>query len=102
MRDACRKIISFTSGRSRGALEEDELLAHALINLLEIIGEAASAVSPDTRAELEEVPSRKIIGMRNRLIHAYHEIDLEVVWDTATVFVPTLLRSLDSYEASRE
>jgi uncharacterized protein with HEPN domain len=60
------------------------MLARALVNCLEIVGEAASRVSAVTRSRIDAVPWRAIIGMRNRLIHAYFDIDKNIVWETVT------------------
>lgn len=49
---------------------------------MEIAGEAASQVSRPTRERYPQVPWSKLVGMRNRLIHAYHEMDLEILWET--------------------
>lgn len=55
------------------------LLAHVLVRLLEIVGEAAARLSPERRARIADVPWQQISGMRNRLIHGYFDVDLDVV-----------------------
>jgi uncharacterized protein with HEPN domain len=66
----------------------------AVIRTLEIIGEAASKVSPEFRASHEEVPWGNIVGMRNRLIHAYNEVRLDLVWDVVQNHLPPLIALL--------
>lgn len=61
-------------------LRSDEVLAAAIVRWVEIVGEAAANVSDDTRKRHPEVPWTEIVAMRNRLIHAYPEVDLDLVW----------------------
>ena len=67
----------------------------ALTRCLEILGEAASKVSPALCARLPLIPFPKIVSMRNRLIHAYFDIDLDIVLATINDDLPGLLRALD-------
>jgi uncharacterized protein with HEPN domain len=91
IRDAAQKIINFTDGKTRESLAKDDMLQFALVRLVEIIGEAAARLSDDLTAKHSDIPWTAIVGMRNRLVHAYFDIDLDVVWDTVTVAVPDLL-----------
>ena len=70
MLDAARKAVMYTQDRSRADLETDELLALALVRLLEIVGEAAKNVSPMTRGKAPQIPWRQIAGTRDRLIQS--------------------------------
>ena len=80
MVDACEAAARFAHGRSRGDLDSDEMLRFALVRAVEIVGEAAGAVSPEGKAALP-VPWRwQIVGMRNRLVHAYFDINLDILW----------------------
>jgi uncharacterized protein with HEPN domain len=88
--DAIDAASKFIEGRNRSDLDGDHMLVFALVRAVEIVGEAASKVSSDCRAELPAVPWSKIVGMRNRLIHAYFDIDLEILWNTATYALPLL------------
>ncbi len=91
MRDAASKAIAFVNQRTREDLEQDEMLALALIRLIEIIGEAAHYVSPDCQSAYPQIPWREIVGMRNRIVHAYFDVDLDVVWQVVTVDLPRVL-----------
>ena len=82
MRDAALKAIDFASSKQRSDLDTDEMLALALVRLLEVVGEAASKVSEETRSAQPTLPWAKIVGMRHRLIHGYYVIDLDVLWQT--------------------
>lgn len=98
MRDACRSVERFTRGQQRSDLDSDEKLRFALIRAIEIIGEAASKITQETCALLPEIPWRKAIGIRNRLVHAYFDVDLDVLWYTATMAVPELMKQLESID----
>jgi len=95
MLDAAREALSFVAGRSSEDLGRDRMLVLALVKEIEIIGEAASRISDESRKALPRIPWPKIIAMRNRLIHAYADVDLSIVWDTLTGALPELLRELE-------
>lgn len=80
MLDAAREAISFSRGRTRTDLDSDKMLTFALVRAIEIVGEAASKVTAQTRSEFPEMPWQDIVGMRNRIVHAYFDIDLDRVW----------------------
>ena len=95
MLDAAREALSFVVGRNSEDLGRDRMLVLALVKEIEIIGEAASRISDESRKALPRIPWPKIIAMRNRLIHAYADVDLSIVWDTLTGALPELLRELE-------
>jgi uncharacterized protein with HEPN domain len=90
-----RKALRVSHGRSRIDLESDEGLVLALTKALEVIGEAANRVSRGRRAKLPAVPWSKIIGMRNRLIHGYDQLDLDILWRTVERELPALVAALE-------
>jgi uncharacterized protein with HEPN domain len=100
IRDAAQKIILFTDGKDRESIIDDEILQLALVRLIEIIGEAASRLSDNLKTQHSSIPWAAVVGMRNRLVHAYFDIDLDVVWDTVTDAVPKLLQQIESILAS--
>ena len=95
MLDAANEALSFIQARVRTDLDNDRMLVLSLIRELEIIGEAASRVSPETRAQNSAVPWQDISGMRNRLIHAYFDVNLDVIWTTVTKDLPLLKAELE-------
>jgi uncharacterized protein with HEPN domain len=97
MADAGREGIAFCAGRSRVDLEKDRMFARALVKAIEIVGEAASKVSTQTRAELPDVPWADIVTMRHRLTHTYYDIDLDIVWNTAAHDLPPLVSTLERW-----
>lgn len=95
MVEAARQCLVFVEGRERVELDTDIQLRFALLRALEIVGEAASRVTPETRAAHPEIPWQPIVGARNRLVHAYFDIDLDIVWATATKALPALVEMLE-------
>lgn len=95
MLDAARELFSFIDGLERVEFVRNRLVVLAAIKELEIIGEAASKVSMATRIEHSTIPWQDVVGMRNRLIHSYFDIDMERVWDTVTGDVPELMKLLE-------
>jgi uncharacterized protein with HEPN domain len=87
---ACR----FATGRRRGDLDSDLMLQFALVRAVEIIGEAASKLSTEARSAAPTVPWTQIVAMRNRLIHAYFDIDRDILWRTVSEEIPQLLVQL--------
>lgn len=80
--DAAQSALTFAAGRSRPDLDTDRMLLLAIVKAVEIVGEAAVNVTPETRAMLPDVPWTSMVGMRHRLAHAYFDVDPAVVWAT--------------------
>ena len=96
MLDCARTAVAAVAGKTRTDLSNDAVLTAALERFIEVIGEAASKVSASTRGELASVPWHEIIGMRNRLVHGYASVDLDVVWAVVTKDLPGLVADLDA------
>lgn len=79
------------AGRSREDLDANRMLALALVRSIEVIGEAGSQVSQEGRTEAPNIPWAEIVAMRNRLIHAYFDVNLDVVWQTVEEDLPQLM-----------
>lgn len=94
MLDAALEIQQYVQSSRREDLDQDRKLVHSLVRLFEIIGEAATQVSEELREAVQEIPWSVVIGMRNRLIHAYFSINLDVVWSTSKDDIPTLITEL--------
>ena len=90
MLDAAGTVTRLMDGRTIASLESDEIALLALVKCLENIGEAARQLSDQARRQMPSIPWPKVIGMRNHLVHVYFDIDLDVVWATATKAVPEL------------
>jgi len=96
MRDAGAEALQFADGKTRDDLNHDRMLILAILKDLEIIGEAASRVSRETKEQYPLIPWDEIVGMRNRLIHGYFDVNLDVVWETISHDLPQLLAEIDS------
>ena len=95
MLEAAQKAVLFAANRTRQDLDADEQFALALTRLLEIIGEAAGSVSDHVRTHNPTIPWRAIIGTRNRLIHGYFDVDLDVLWHIVAHDLPVLIAELE-------
>ena len=95
MRDFAAEAIGMIQGKDRNALDDDRVLELALVRLMEIIGEAAGRVTPETRQQLPSIPWSDVVAMRNRLIHGYDNVDHDILWDTITHDLPILLKAVD-------
>jgi uncharacterized protein with HEPN domain len=94
MIEAAEATQHFIAGRNRADLDTDQMLLFALVHAVTVIGEAASKIAPESRATLPSVPWNAIISMRNRLIHAYSDIDHDILWKTVGEEIPALLSQL--------
>jgi uncharacterized protein with HEPN domain len=95
MLDAVLEIQQYVQASTRENLDNDRMLVHSLVRLFEIIGEAASQVSDELKEYTNDIPWFVMTGMRNRLIHAYFSINLDVVWKTSTEDIPPLIEQLE-------
>ena len=95
MLDAAKRAIDFMQGRAKSDLESDEQLSLAVVRLLEILGEAAKNVSEDLRKDYPDIPWRQIAGTRERLIHGYFDVDLDIVWQIISTDLPVLAAQLE-------
>jgi uncharacterized protein with HEPN domain len=95
MLNAAKLIQDFISGMNWEIFELDLMCQSAVIRQLEIIGEAARRISAETQATTPNIPWSKIIGMRNRLIHQYDDLDTKVIWDTIQLALPELITILE-------
>lgn len=92
---AARKAVRFSSGLTYERFSQSDLHQNAVLKVLEIIGEAASRISADTRTAHPNVPWPDVVGLRNRIVHAYFEVDLGVVWNIVNNDVPVLIPALE-------
>lgn len=83
-------------GRDRSDLDADRMLQLALVRLVEIVGEAATRVSAVGQRQHGKIPWKAAKGMRNRLIHGYDKVDLNILWDTIQMDLPALIHQLQA------
>jgi uncharacterized protein with HEPN domain len=99
MLDSGRQIRTYLGGLTHDGFLADNLVQDAVLRRFEIVGEVASRISPETQAHFPSLPFRSMRGMRNIIAHDYGEVDLEQVWKTATVDLPTMIAALEAYFA---
>lgn len=94
IRDAIGKIERFIAGIDAAVFSRDEKTQSAVILQLMLIGEIAKKLSAETKAALA-LPWKEIIGFRDRAIHDYYDMDLEIIWSTVQDDVPALKSALE-------
>lgn len=95
MLEYAREANEMAQGKKRKDLDRDRKLNLALVRLLEVIGEAASRVSPGKRARHPGIPWPEIVSLRNRLIHGYDAVDFDILWEIITHDLPPLIAELE-------
>ncbi len=96
MLDAAREAVSFAQGRKRDDLDRNRMLTLSIVKSVEMIGEAASKVTSETRRAFTDIPWADIVAMRNRLIHVYFDINLDLVWSTVADDLPPLIVAIEA------
>lgn len=94
MLDAIRAALGFVEERARSDLDGDQMLQFALVRAMEIVAGGASRVSPEGRACVRDMPWVDLLGMRIRLVHAYFDINRDILWKTVTTSLPDLQAAL--------
>jgi uncharacterized protein with HEPN domain len=102
MLDAAKAVCQHIVGKSMSDLDQDRLLLGGIIRELLLIGEAANAVSSQAKAKIPEIPWKKVIGMRNQLIHGYFDISYQIVWSTVIEDIPELIVILEKVLHSKK
>lgn len=95
IRDSCRRIQSFVEGMEFASFAADEKTVRAVLFELVVIGEAAKSLSESARSRAPELPWRRIAAMRDFVVHQYHGIMLDLIWETITKRVPELLAAIE-------
>ena len=92
---AARNAVKFAAPLTFSEFENDYLHQLAILKSIEIIGEAASRISEETKTKQPDIPWTEIIGMRNRLVQGYFDIRLDRVWQTVQNDLPPLIAQLE-------
>jgi len=96
--EALRKISGYTAGMGQEEFQQDPKTIDAVVRNLEILGEATRQLPADFISRHPAVPWRQIAGLRNRIVHEYFAVDLEIVWQVIHHDLPQLAAQLESLE----
>lgn len=88
--DSIHEIRDFTEGMSFDGFAGDKKTINAVLRSIEVMGEASRKIPEETRQQYPQVPWRKMSGMRDKLIHEYHGVDIDTVWQTLQEDIPPL------------
>jgi uncharacterized protein with HEPN domain len=102
IQDAITKIRRYVASKNEAGFMADDLVQDGVIRNLEIIGEAVTKLSPELKAAHSDVPWGEISGMRNRLIHGYISVNLQIVWDTVEKVLPEFLARVEGIQKEIE
>ncbi len=94
IRDHVAEAVALAEGKTRADLETDRLLNLSLVRLLEIVGQSAARVSEETQRAYPEIPWRDIAGLRDRLLHGYDTVDLDILWHIVHDDLPPLVERI--------
>lgn len=95
MLEAAKLVIGFAKDRTAQELVRDHQFGFAVQHGLEIIGEAPAQVSAETRQQFPSLEWQDVVGMRNRIVHVYFDVDSKIVWQTITRDLPALVQLLE-------
>jgi uncharacterized protein with HEPN domain len=93
--ESSRVALEYVGGKSREEFTKDAILQDAVVRRLEIIGEAAGRVSTATQKKFPKLPWQAMKGTRNRVIHEYDSIELDIIWDIIQLDLPLLVSELE-------
>lgn len=88
--ESMNKIVKFTAGMDYSDFSRNEMVIDAVLRNIEVIGEAAKNIPDDIKDKYTEIPWKRIIGLRNIVIHEYHGVDLENIWKIVNENIPSV------------
>jgi len=102
MLDAAKEAVSFVDGLNFDSFASNRMVLLAIVRCVEIIGEAAANLTPEFREIHADIPWAQIVGMRNRLIHAYFDINVMLVWKTVIETLPSFIPTIEHLLSEEE
>jgi uncharacterized protein with HEPN domain len=99
MLDHAEEAVAMAKDHSRADLDANRQLSLALTRLMEVVGEAANRVPIEIREEIKEIPWAGVVGLRNRLIHGYDEVDHDILWEVVTSDLLPLVEALKAHSS---
>ncbi|MGH7263950.1 MAG: HepT-like ribonuclease domain-containing protein [Candidatus Rokuibacteriota bacterium] len=95
MLDHAREVVVMVRGRTRRDFDTDRMFQLALTRLVEIVGQAATRVTPAGHERYPAIPWAKVVSTRDRILHPHDIVNYDVVWDIVTLEIPTLVPVLE-------
>jgi len=95
MLDHAREAVEMAGGHCRSDLESNRQFCLAMTHLVEIVGEAAARVSQQSQSRWQDIPWTGVVGLRNRLVHGYDAVDLNILWTIVNDDLPPLIKELE-------
>lgn len=92
--EAIKKVEEFTRGMTIESFKQDVKTIDAVVRNIEVIGEAARKIPQELRVQHPTVPWRQVVGARDKVIHEYFGVDLDIVWKTTTEDLPLLKQQI--------
>ncbi len=90
----CSKIERYIEGLTKEIFEKREMVIDAVLRNLELVGEASNRLTKEFQDKHSNIPWKKLIGLRNIVIHAYSDVDLDIIWDIITKNIPGTRKSI--------
>jgi uncharacterized protein with HEPN domain len=94
--DSINDIEEFIRNMSFEEFKKDKKTINAVVRSIEVMGEATKNIPKSLRNKHKEIPWKKIVGMRDKLIHEYFGIDVEILWKTITEDIPPLKKFIQN------
>jgi len=99
--ESARAALEYVGKKSRDEFAKDPILQDAVVRRLEIIGEAAGRVSTATQKKHPKLPWQAMKGTRNRVIHEYDSVEIDIVWDIVQLDLPLLVSELEKIVSAK-
>lgn len=93
--DCCHKIETYLADIDESTFVQNTMLQDAVVRNIEIIGEASKNLSEGLRSQNPDIPWREIARMRDKVVHHYFKVDLQIVWQTAKEDIPSIKASIN-------
>ena len=90
----CSKIELYIEGLTKEIFEKREMVIDAVLRNLELVGEASNRLTKEFQDKYSIIPWKKLIGLRNIVIHAYSDVDLDIIWDIITKNIPETRKTI--------
>ncbi len=95
IKTSCTRILNYSKNLTKLQFTKNHLLTDAIEKNMEVIGEAGNKIPSEIKKSLPEIPWKDIVSLRNKLIHDYFDIDINVIWETVTNDIPILKKQIN-------